>query len=119
MIIIYFFFIFINVLLAFKDANLIKQGIEISHEKNAVVYCGLIGISLFFVPSILLVFSLLLQRIVLFNTFLNYFRGLPLTYLSDTTTSVVDQYTNFIPKKIGYWTYHSILFSLSLIPLFL
>jgi hypothetical protein len=57
----------------------------------------------------------LLVRIPVFNTALNVFRGLPADHISHTTTSIIDQCTNSIVQKIGYYTYHVILFVLSFI----
>lgn len=111
----FFVFIAVNIQLAKLDASKIKQGKRIYHGINGLVYIGLLVPVYLLTHSISLVIGLCLLRIPVFNTALNYFRGLPLTYLSDSTTSIIDQITNFIPKKIGYWAYHSILLAISLI----
>ena len=68
--------------------------------------------------DILLFFGLSLIRIPVYNTSLNFFRGISLTYLSETTTSIIDRITNFIQKTIGYWTYVSIQFIISTVLIF-
>jgi len=108
-------FILINIVLAAIDANKIKKGLRIYHGINGLVYCALLGIVYLLASSWTLIIGLTLLRIPVFNTFLNYFRGLELTYLSESTTSIIDQITNFIPKKIGYWPYNITLAVLALL----
>lgn len=108
-------FTLINIVLAAIDANKIKKGLRIYHGINGLVYCTLLGAVYLFTSSWTLILGLALLRIPVFNTFLNYFRGLELTYLSESTTSIIDQITNFIPKKIGYWPYNIALLVLALL----
>ena len=110
-------FILTNISLAFIDANKIKQGKRIYHGINGLIYFSFLLLVYIAIPNsnLLTMLGLSLLRIPVFNTSLNYFRGLPLTYLSDSTTSIIDQLTNFIPKKIGYWTYTAILLTISII----
>jgi len=108
-------FVLINIELANIDANKIRQGKRIYHGINGLVYSGLLSLAFLITHSWTAVLGLAILRIPVFNTSLNHLRGLPLTYLSDSTTSIIDQLTNFIPKKIGYWTYTAILLVLSII----
>jgi len=110
---IYLAIILLNGILALIDSEKIKKGEHIYHGINGLVYGTVIGIVYLISNDILMCIGLLLIRIPVFNTSLNYFRGLSLTYLSDTTTSIIDKITNFIPKKIGYWEYFTILMVIS------
>ena len=116
-ILLFVIFVITNISLAFIDANKIKQGQKIYHGINGLIYFGLLLLVYIAIPSsnLLTMLGLSLLRIPVFNTSLNYFRGLPLTYLSNSTTSIIDQLTNSIPKKIGYWPYTITLLTLSLI----
>jgi hypothetical protein len=107
-------FVLINMVLAFIDANKIKQGKKIYHGINGAIYAGLLIIAFIITHSWLTILGLALLRIPVFNTSLNYFRGKELTYLSSSTTSIIDQLTNSIPKTIGYWTYTAALLIISL-----
>jgi len=110
---IYLAIILLNGILALIDSEKIKKGEHIYHGINGLVYGTVIGIVYLISRDILMCIGLLLLRIPVFNTSLNYFRGISLTYLSDTTTSIIDKITNFIPKKIGYWEYFTILMIIS------
>ena len=111
-------FVLLNGILALIDSEKIKKGEHIYHGINGLVYGTIVSIVYLISRDILMCFGLLLIRIPVFNTSLNYFRGISLTYLSETTTSIIDRITNFIPKTIGYWTYVSILFIISTILIF-
>jgi len=115
---IYLLMILLNGILALIDSNKIKRGEHIYHGINGLVYSTVIGIVYLISEDILMCLGLVLIRIPVFNTSLNYFRGISLTYLSDTTTSIIDRLTNIIPKTIGYWAYVSILFIISTILIF-
>ena len=108
-------FVIINILLAKVDANKIKQNQPIYHGINGLIYLILLTPVYFITYSWLNILGLLLLRIPVFNTSLNYFRGIALTYLSNSTTSIIDKITNKIPRKIGYWTYTSIILIISII----
>lgn len=108
-------FILINIGLAKVDASKIAKNFKIYHGINGLVYLALLSGVYFLSHNLILVLGLALLRIPVFNTSLNYFRGLELTYLSNSTTSIIDQATNFIPRKIGYWTYNVILVTLALV----
>jgi hypothetical protein len=116
-VLLFIIFVIANISLAFIDANKIKQGKRIYHGINGLIYFSFLLLVYIAIPSsnLATILGLSLLRIPVFNTTLNYFRGLPLTYLSDSTTSIIDQLTNFIPKKIGYWSYTITLLTLSLI----
>ena len=107
-------FVLINIGLAKYDAYKIKHQLRIRHAINSIVY--LICIAIFYKwLTIMKVFGILLIRIPVFNTALNIFRGHPAHHISHTTTSIIDQKTNRVIQKIGYWTYHGILLLLSII----
>lgn len=108
-------FALINIGLAAFDANRIKKHLRIHHGINGLIYLALLGGVYLVTCSWTLILGLALLRVSVFNTSLNYFRGLHLTYISKTTTSIIDQATNFIPKKIGYWTYHILLILAALV----
>ena len=114
-ILLFILFIIINIILANIDANKIKQNKSIFHGINGLIYSVLIGSTCWITHNWVPIIGLALLRIPIFNTALNYFRGLPLTYLSSSTTSIIDRITNWIPEKIGYWTYNSIILIISLI----
>ena len=115
---IYLLFILLNGILALFDSEKIKKGEHIYHEINDLVYITIIGVVYLISGDILMSFGLSLIRIPVYNTSLNYFRGISLTYLSETTTSIIDRITNFIQKTIGYWTYVSIQFIISTVLIF-
>jgi hypothetical protein len=108
-------FIIVNILLAKIDANKIKQNKPIYHGINGLIYLVLLIPIYFITYNWLNILGLLLLRIPVFNTSLNYFRGIALTYLSNSTTSIIDKITNKIPRKIGYWTYTLIILIISII----
>lgn len=108
-------FAVINIGLARYDAYKIKRNLRIRHAINAIVYVAIISIFYKWL-TVYKVVGLLLVRIPVFNTSLSIFRGLPANYISQTTTSIIDQQiTNKIVARIGYFTYHGILLILSLI----
>jgi hypothetical protein len=107
-------FVLINIGLAKYDAYKIKRHLRIRHAINAIVYVLCIAVFYKWL-TITKVFGLLLIRIPVFNTSLNIFRGHPAHHISHTTTSIIDQRTNKIVMKMGYFTYHGILLLLSII----
>lgn len=104
-----------NLLLAYHDARRIKQDSRIYHGLNGLMYIWLLTLAYLLTGDWVLITGLSILRIPVFNTALNYYRGKELTYLSKSTTSIVDQLTNKIPEKIGYWTYQIILLLIALI----
>ena len=114
-IVLFILFILANIGFAYIDSQKIKQNKPIYHGINGLIYLGLLIPVYILTHSWLTIIGLSLIRIPVFNTFLNYFRGKKLTYISNTTTSIIDQITNFIPKEIGYWNYCFWLFIISLI----
>jgi hypothetical protein len=109
-VVIFIVFVLINIGLANIDAYKIKQNKQIRHGISALLYLAIIAPIFYITDSWCLTLGLLLIRIPVFNTSLNYFRNKELTYISYSTTSIIDKITNWIPNKIGYWLYHSILF---------
>ena len=114
-ILLFVIFIVVNILLAKIDADRIKQRKSIHHEINGLIYLVLLIPVYFITYSWLNILGLLLLRIPVFNTSLNYFRGIALTYLSKNPLSTIDKLTNKIPRKIGYWTYTSIILIISIL----
>jgi hypothetical protein len=108
-------FIVINIVLAYIDARRIKQGKRIYHGINGAVYAGLTFIAYLFVRDLFIIPAMLVLRIQIFNSSLNLFRGLPITYISKTTTSIIDRLTYGIVERLGYFTYCSILLVVTLI----
>jgi hypothetical protein len=108
-------FIAFNMILAYFDASKINQNTRIYHGINGLVYTILLALAYVLTKDWLIVTGLTILRVPVFNTALNYFRGSELTHLSSTTTSIIDQLTNRIPEKVGYWTYHTVLLVASLI----
>lgn len=98
-------FVVINVILAAIDAHRIKQGKHIYHGVNGAIYGALAIIAVICVHNVFAGVAMLFLRIPVFNTFLNIFRGLPYNYTSKTTTSIVDQATNRLVEKVGYFNY--------------
>ena len=96
----------LNIGLAYIDAHKIKQNKPINHGVNALLYLIPLIIVSLFIQSWTVPVGLLVIRIPVFNTSLNYFRGLSLDYLSVSTTSVIDRITNWLPRAIGYANYH-------------
>jgi hypothetical protein len=114
-IVLYILFIILNVFFAYNDAKRIKQDLPIYHGIIGSIYTILLFLSYLITQNLYATLGFMLIRIPVFNISLNYFRGNDLTYLSDSTTSIVDKITNFIPKKIGYWRYSILICILSLI----
>lgn len=102
-------FVIINIILAYIDARRIKQGKRIYHGVNGAVYGVLTLIGYLFVRDIFVIPAMLVLRIPVFNSSLNLFRGLPITYISKTTTSIIDRLTYGIIEKVGYFNYCFIL----------
>ena len=115
---IYLAFILLNGILALIDSEKIQKGEHIYHGINGLVYGTIVAVVYVISRDILMCMGLLLIRVPVFNTSLNYFRGISLTYISETTTSIIDRLTNIIPKTIGYWAYTSILIIISTILIF-
>jgi hypothetical protein len=108
-------FTFINLFLARIDADKIEDGKRICHGLNGAIYGILICSTFVITHSYLTVLALALLRIPVFNTGLNIMRGLPPTYISKFTTSIIDRWTYRIVEKLGYWTYNAIILGLALI----
>jgi hypothetical protein len=108
-------FVVFNIILAYFDARRINRNARIYHGINGAVYSVLLLLVYLLTRDWMLIIGLAILRIPVFNTALNYFRDKELTYLSESTTSIIDQFTNSTPKKIGYWTYHTVLLAISLI----
>ena len=108
-------YIFTNLILARIDDDKIEEGKKICHGLNAAIYALLVSASFLITHSYLPLISYLLIRIPVFNTALNVMRGLPATYVSKYTTSLIDKWTYKIVNKLGYWTYNIIILGLSIL----
>lgn len=111
-------FVGINIGLAQYDAYRIKNNIRIRHAINALIYVGLMIPFLKWL-TVAKILGILLLRIPVFNTSLNLFRGKPASYLSSTTTSIIDQIMNKYIEKIGYWNYNALLILVTIILLYI
>jgi hypothetical protein len=108
-------FTLINLFLARIDANKINAGEKIYHGINGLIYGILLCFSFIITHSYLTTIALAILRIPVFNTALNVMRGLPATYVSTSTTSLIDKWTYKIISKLGYWTYNIIILGLSIL----
>ena len=108
----------INIGLARYDAWKIKRNMRIRHAINSIVYCLLV-LPFYNYLSIYGLLGLFLLRIPVFNTSLNVFRGHPPTHISHTTTSIIDKIMNRVVEKMGYWFYHSLLYILAIVLIFI
>lgn len=108
----FWLFVAINIGLAKIDAYKIKNHLRIRHAINAIIYLAIMGIFYKFL-TVYKVIGILLVRIPVFNTALNIFRGHKADHISHTTTSIIDQMTNKIVQKVGYFRYHIVLLILS------
>jgi len=103
MLIITLIFILFNILLAKHDANKILKGEVIDHRYNGAEYAALMVFIIpftywYFLPIdyIFTGISVILTRLIVFNIGLNLFRKKTWDYISLTTTSKIDQFTNRI-----------------------
>lgn len=110
-----FLYICLNVFLAQIDAYKIKVGIHIKHGVNAGVYILLCGITLYITRDVYFFIALMFLRKIVFDTFLNIFRGLPYNYASKTTTSIIDRLTYKINRALGYWLFYGIILIITII----
>lgn len=120
MILIITIFIILNLILAKIDAKKILAQKPINHSMNAWVYMvtivgtGALSELVFhfnWIEQISLLLSLLLTRKVVFDISLSLFRGLKWDYISQTTTSKIDQFENKIFKSgtVKYFFYGTLL----------
>ena len=110
-----FLYTCINVFLARIDAYKIKLGIHIKHGMNAGVYILLCGIALYVTRDLYFFVALMFLRKIVFDTFLNIFRGLPYNYASKTTTSIIDRLTYRLNVGLGYWAFYGIILLITII----
>ena len=103
--------IVINVAMAKYHAYLILKGKKILHGLWGALYLAIIFLLW---RNWLFIFNCLLIRKVFFDVYLNYFRGLPLFYVSTKTTSILDKLHNRLFKKDSQ-LYLTIYFALFLI----
>lgn len=88
----------VNLAIAMWHARLIKQNLPIRHGLWAGLYAALIAMAIWLQPAMprvgqIAVFALAAScgRLAIFAPALNIFRGLSLTYVSKTSTSVIDK----------------------------
>lgn len=120
MILIITLFIILNLILAKVDAKKILANKPINHTMNAwwyavaIIIAGALSELVFhfnWIEQISLLLSLLLTRKVVFDISLSLFRKLKWDYISQTTTSKVDQFENKIFKSgtVKYLFYGALL----------
>ena len=107
-------FILANILLAYVDAYLIKDGYAINHFNNALSYCALIILAYASGATLSQIIAIIIIRIPVFNTALNLFRGLPYDYVSKSPASLVDKIAEPVIYLIGYDNYNLLLILLSI-----
>ena len=89
----------VNVTMAWHHSQLIGDGKKIYHGVWGSAYILFAGLVAFIGKSwVLLALSLPLRKVV-FDLSLNYFRELPLFYVSTKTTSLLDKIHNYIFGK--------------------
>lgn len=86
-----FLMVFVNLGMAWHHANLIQDGRPIRHGWWGLAYVLLAALMAWINGSWLLFMDLCLVRKVVFDLSLNTMRGLPLFYVSRTTTSIIDR----------------------------
>jgi hypothetical protein len=86
------FFALVNIAMAWWHSKLIKENRPIKHGLWAAGYFALVLIAFWITYDWFLLFLLLLERKLVFDAALNYFRDKPLFYVSATTTSIIDRY---------------------------
>lgn len=106
---------FINIFLAKIDSVKILNNERICHGLNASIYALLCCSTYLLTHSIIPIFAFALVRIPIFNTSLNIMRGLPPTYISKFTTSIIDRLTYRIVEKLGYWEYNGLILGLTIL----
>ena len=72
-------FVIFNIVLAYFDANKIKQNIRIYHGLNSLIYIIALVLAYLLTKNWLALIGLIILRIPVFNTALNYFRDKKLT----------------------------------------
>lgn len=84
-------FSLINIILAFIDSRIIRDGNKILHGLNGVVYLVLVALAVWYTGNYWLIGALLTDRLLFFNIPLSLFRGLVWNYISPAPVSVVDR----------------------------
>lgn len=84
-------FVVVNILLALYDAKRIGKGKKISHALNGAIYLALVAGAVWFNRDYWLAGSLLVLRLIVFNIFLNLFRGFRWNYISPAPAAVTDK----------------------------
>jgi hypothetical protein len=114
-------FIAVNIFMAFIEAKLIEANVKIKHGWWAAGYAAIIIIIVFLTKDWWWVGEGILIRAIIFDAFLNVFRGLPVSYTSSTTTSVIDDLergvfnNNWKAQKIAYVALYAVVLFLHLL----
>ena len=111
-------FSLLNIGLAKIDATLIFNSKRIKHGINGLVYLSIILVPYFIFKNYWLIAALLFDRLLFFNLFLSYFRGVGWLYMPLNPKSIVDKIARIIFYNNGalmYLVYLIILSSLILI----
>lgn len=88
-----------NIWMAHYHAGLIKKGVTPKHGLWGLSYAVLLAAACILTKSWLLAIAGVLIRKVVFDISLNLFRGLPMFYVSNSTTSIIDKVHNKIFGK--------------------
>lgn len=88
------FLLITNLLMAYYHAKLIDKGTAPKHGWWGLLYIGLTALFCYLTKSWELAIASLLLRKVAFDLSLNLFRGKPLFYVSNSTTSLIDKFHN-------------------------
>ena len=110
-------FSLLNIGLAKIDATLIFNSKRIKHGINGLVYISILAVPYFVFHNYWLVAVLLFDRLLFFNLFLSYFRGVGWLYMPLKPDAISDKIAKFIFGTKGllmYVTYGVIFIALSL-----
>lgn len=98
-------YIVINILLAYVDSLLIKNGERIYHGLNGLFYILMVVPAYLITNNLYLCIGLFVIRRLVFDVSLNLFRGLPYNYTSKTTTSIIDRILYRTQNFLGIFYY--------------
>jgi hypothetical protein len=113
-------FSLLNIGLAKIDATLIFNSKIIKHGINGLVYLSILAVPYFVFHNYWLVAVLLFDRLLFFNLFLSYFRGIGWLYIDQDPEAITDKIAKFIFGTKGllmYVVYGIIFITLSLLVL--
>jgi hypothetical protein len=98
-------FSLLNIGLAKIDATLIFNSKRIKHGINGLVYLSILAVPYFVFHNYWLVAVLLFDRLLFFNLFLSYFRGVGWLYIDQDPEAITDKIAKFIFGTKGFLMY--------------